>query len=87
MAIKKEDIVFSIYGFSVSCITKATDSKLNKLEEQLSESICSVEWANIDDLQYLTVSWIHTKILTEEQTEKLLSILNKLFKPTKTNHK
>ena len=75
-----KDVKHHIKGFYVEKITKSSDGKLSKLEELLAENIASVDWANIDDLQYLCVSWTQTICVDNEQEQSILNILNKLYK-------
>lgn len=80
MSIKLDDINFNIQGFIVPAIKKATDAKLRRLEEELTDTLYQTNWANIDDLQCLSVSWTNTHWLNDEEKKTVCAVLNKLFK-------
>ena len=77
------DIQFSPKGFYIAAIKNASDKKLSKLEDILSEQLFPVEWANIDDLGYLSVSWRQSHFLTHTQEEQVCKIINSIFKTRK----
>jgi len=64
----------------VPTITKATDRKLSSLEEKLSEKVCMVEWANVEDAGHLAVSFARWITHTPEKKETIIKIINSMFK-------
>lgn len=75
----KHEINFLFGSFDVPSIKKCSIEKHQKLEADLDE-VVSVAWSNIDDLNHLSVGYLHANILTPEQKESIRKIVNNLFK-------
>lgn len=81
MPITVADITFSIKGFYITKITKnLSDNTLRKIEEEISENVHSVIWANVEYIGYLCVSWQYINSCNKEQQEKVCKIINKIVK-------
>lgn len=75
-----DDIDFNMYGFSINKIKRASDKKLNTLMDELSENVVSVSWTNVDDMGILSVRWLSTMFISDEQKQETIKVLNKLFR-------
>lgn len=79
MKINVGDLKFNIYGFSCEKIKKMSDKKLMELEDELSEKIYTVHWVNIDDMNYLSVSWSLIQDISEKEKNIIVEILNNII--------
>ncbi len=62
-----------------SCtINNFSEEDCHRLYSLISEKISRVEWCNVDDAGYLTISFYRTTILTDEMIEVTLDCLNAL---------
>lgn len=84
MKLVLDDIRFSHKGFFIEKITKLSEKKLAEIEQKLTENIKSVEWANIDDIGFLSVSWIGLfGCYKAEEQKAVIDTLNKILKNVK----
>lgn len=62
-----------------SCtIDNFSEEDCHRLYDLISEKISRVEWCNVDDAGYLTISFYRTSILTDEMIDVTLDCLNAL---------
>lgn len=62
-----------------SCtINNFSEEDCHRLYTLIGEKINRVEWCNVDDVGYLTISFYRTTILTEEMIDVTLDCLNAL---------
>lgn len=60
-----------------SCtIINFSENDCHRLYDLISEKITCVEWCNVDDAGYLTISFYRTTELTDEMIEVTLDCLN-----------
>ncbi len=55
-----------------------TEDDCYKLEGLINERISGLEWVNVDDSGYLSISFIHAGTPTEEQIKAVLDSLNEI---------
>jgi len=77
-----DDINFNGTGFICQKIKRATDNKLLKLDEKLAAIGKKIDWSNIDDFGFLSVSYYEFDYLYNDKgnQQNICNILNKLFK-------
>lgn len=62
-----------------SCtIDNFSEEDCHRLYDLMSQKIRGVEWCNVDDAGYLTISFYKTSILTDEMIDVTLDCLNAL---------
>lgn len=78
MEILMTDIEETHGGFSCTKIEHLSDTQLTELEQQLSEGVRSVSWANTEEHRHLVVSWSGGRItkMTDAEKQKVVQILN-----------
>lgn len=59
-------------------INNFSEDDCHRLYNLISEKISRVEWCNVDDAGYLTISFYRTTMLTDEMIDVTLDCLNAL---------
>lgn len=65
-------------GVPICTINNFSEDDCYKLYNLIGEKISCVEWCNIDDVGYLTISFYRTTMLTDEMIDVTLDCLNAL---------
>lgn len=73
--ISLSDIIFGTRGLHCEKITNLNDEQLGKLEDDISEIVGSVEYANIEEMGYLVIEWKKWNIDKKDE-QAVCEILN-----------
>jgi len=71
-----EDIDFMWTGFDCRKIKHLSNQQLSRLENKLTEFGLPVDWANVEEMNYLKVAWRGYQETSKEMENKICKLLN-----------
>lgn len=80
--VETEDVFFWWGGFSCEKIKRASSKELDEIEDMLTQEFShryGVDFANVEEMGYLQVSWRDKFTFSEKEKQSVIKILNSIF--------